>query len=113
MTPIRCPGRTPTWFFGAGRLGNKKIADEEALLDQVVNEISRSSNYRRIDKQAVRRIAEKEFLKYKEAKEAIKATKNKLHQIGGAFLTSRPRYSSWLQELRNSKGSDGDRFRET
>jgi 16S rRNA (guanine(1405)-N(7))-methyltransferase len=113
MTPIGYPRRTRTQPFGALRLGKNKIAEKEALLDQVVNEISRSSSYKTIDKQVVRRIAEREFSKNKKAKEAIKSTKNKLHQIGGAFLASRPRYSSWLQELRSLRGSDDNRFRET
>jgi 16S rRNA (guanine(1405)-N(7))-methyltransferase len=99
------------------RLGKSKLADEEALLDRVVEEISRSSNYKSIDKQAIRNIAEKECSKsahtHMKTKELIKATKNKLHQIGGEFFTSRPRYSSWLQELRSSKRSGGNRFRET
>jgi 16S rRNA (guanine(1405)-N(7))-methyltransferase len=103
--------------LGAVRLGKSKLASEEDLLDQVVEEILRSSNYRSIDKQAIRKIAEKEFSKsthtHMKTKEVIKATKNTLHQIAGAFFTSRPKYSSWLQELRSLRGSDDNRFRET
>jgi 16S rRNA (guanine(1405)-N(7))-methyltransferase len=100
-------------LFAAIRLDGNKVADKEDLLDQVIKEISRSPKYKSIDKQAIRRIAEKEFLKNMKVKEAVKATKNKLHQIGGAFFTSRPKYSSWLQELRSLRGPDDSRLRNT
>ena len=32
-------------------------------------------------------------------KDAIKATKNKLHQVGGAYLDRTPDYQRWLDEL--------------
>jgi 16S rRNA (guanine(1405)-N(7))-methyltransferase len=89
------------------------MPDEDALLDRVVKEVSRSSKYKSVDKQAIRKIAEKEFSENMKIKEAIKATKSRLHQVGGAFFTSRPRYSSWLQELRKSRGPDDNRLRET
>jgi 16S rRNA (guanine(1405)-N(7))-methyltransferase len=88
------------------------MADEEAPFDQVIREVLRSSKYKSVDKQAIRKIAEKEFSKNMKIKEVVKATKNKLHQIGGAFFESRPRYASWLQELGSTKGSDNNRFRE-
>ena len=96
-------------------MGKNKLASEENLLDQVVEEILRSSNYKSIDKEAIRKIAEKEFSKsaHRKTKEVIKATKNMLHQIAGAFFTSRPKYSSWLQELQSLRGSDDNWFRET
>jgi 16S rRNA (guanine(1405)-N(7))-methyltransferase len=93
-------------------LGKNRIADDEALLDQVVEEVSRGSKYRSVDKQAIRRIAEKEFSKNMKIKEVVKVVKGRLHQIGGAFFTSRPKYSSWLQELTKLKGSNEGRFRE-
>ena len=95
------------------RLGRNVMADEKALLDQVVKEISRSSKYKDIDKQVIRRIAEKEFSENTRIKEAIKVTKRRLHQIAGVFFTSRPKYSYWLEELRRLKGFDDSRFRET
>src|SRR5947209_17580029 len=33
-------------------------------------------------------------------KEALKATKNKLHQVGGAYLDTREHYTLWLNELK-------------
>jgi 16S rRNA (guanine(1405)-N(7))-methyltransferase len=89
------------------------MPDEEALLDRVVEEISRSSKYRSVDKRAVRRIAEREFLENMKMRDAVKVTKSRLHQVAGAFFTGRPRYSSWLQELGRLRGPDDDRFRET
>jgi 16S rRNA (guanine(1405)-N(7))-methyltransferase len=89
------------------------MADEKALLNQVVKEISRSSKYKDIDKQVIRRIAEKEFSENMRIKEAIKVTKRRLHQVAGVFFTSRPKYSCWLEELRRLKGLDDSRFRET
>jgi 16S rRNA (guanine(1405)-N(7))-methyltransferase len=41
-------------------------------------------------------------------KEAVKATKNKLHQVGGAYLEGEAHYAVWLDELRETSRS-GDR----
>jgi 16S rRNA (guanine(1405)-N(7))-methyltransferase len=40
-------------------------------------------------------------MKWTNLKEAIKATKNKLHQISGAYLEKVPTYSRWLQNLQD------------
>jgi len=95
------------------KLGKNRMANDEAPLDKVVEEVSRGSKYKGVDKGAIRRIAEKEFSGNMKVKEVTKAVKSKLHQIGGAFFTGRPKYSSWLQELRKLKESDDGRFRRT
>jgi 16S rRNA (guanine(1405)-N(7))-methyltransferase len=98
--------------FGSG-YGEVRLKQEESPIEQVITEILRSSKYKSIDKQIIRKIAEKEFSKNKKIGETVKATKNKLHQVGGAFYSNQPKYSSWLRELKSSKGSGGDQFRET
>lgn len=67
----------------------------EALVQAVLD----SPKYRSIDPSLVAKIGESELAKGRKFKEAVKATKNKLHQVGGAYLTDIPRYSSWLIAL--------------
>jgi 16S rRNA (guanine(1405)-N(7))-methyltransferase len=46
-----------------------------------------------------------ELSRHRNLKEAIKSTKNKLHQVGGAYQIGTPRYSAWLNELKFAKHS--------
>ncbi len=48
----------------------------------------------------MRRVGAAELGKRRSLKEAIKATKNKLHQVGGAYLDGDMRYAAWLDDLR-------------
>ena len=47
----------------------------------------------------IHRIGAIELAKRPRLKEAIKATKNKLHQVGGAYLSEKMPYTEWLAEL--------------
>ncbi|MEO8394385.1 MAG: 16S rRNA methyltransferase [Chloroflexota bacterium] len=77
-----------------------------ADLDSVVEAVLQSSKYRTIAPEFVRKIAAEELRKFPKAKEAIKATKNKLHQVAGAYLTSPPNYDSWLERLETANDPD-------
>ena len=70
--------------------------DLERLVDEVLN----SSKYAQIAPGLVSRIGEAELGKGRKFKEAVKATKNKLHQVGGAYFTTALDYESWLDDLR-------------
>lgn len=61
--------------------------------------VLKSPRYREISPELVRSIGQDELMKRPSLKEAIKATKNKLHQVGGAYLNSRMEYRLWLEEL--------------
>lgn len=71
----------------------------EEDLETLVNDVLSSSKYKYICADLVRGIGSRELEKRRNRKEAIKATKNKLHQVGGAYLDEREDYSVWLDEL--------------
>jgi len=50
-------------------------------LDQLVQSVLTSSKYQRVTRDLVRTIGAQELTKRRNLKEAVKATKNKLHQI--------------------------------
>ena len=58
-----------------------------------------SANYKHVSPDLVHAIAVQELGKRRTLKEAIKATKNKLHQVGGAYLDGREEYTAWLRAL--------------
>src|SRR5690242_20141061 len=82
------------------------MADLEAVVETVLE----SSKYRAIAPEFVRKIAAEELRKFPKTKEAIKATKNRLHQVAGAYLTSPPNYATWLERL--TAAHDPDERRE-
>jgi 16S rRNA (guanine(1405)-N(7))-methyltransferase len=68
-------------------------------LDQLVAAIQTSAHYRSVAEPLIRRLGERELANRRSLKEAVKATKNKLHQVAGAYLDE-PRYGAWQAELR-------------
>jgi 16S rRNA (guanine(1405)-N(7))-methyltransferase len=83
-------------------------------LNELVGVVLNSSKYRGIHPPLVARIGAQELEKRSSFKEAIKATKNKLHQVGGAYLNSkfdRKRVLSWLASLESADG-DEDQLRQ-
>src|SRR5947199_8877806 len=81
-----------------------QLNDPHAL-DQLVSEVQGSAKYRDISLDLIRTIAAQELPKRRTLKEAVKATKNKLHQISGAYLDPREHYAAWLQEIREAQHS--------
>lgn len=75
----------------------------ESPLDQLVATVLSSPKYRSVCADFVRSIGARELARRRSLKEAIKATKNKLHQVGGAYLDRRMEYTAWLQELRAAR----------
>jgi 16S rRNA (guanine(1405)-N(7))-methyltransferase len=70
-------------------------------IDALVETIYASKKYAAISADLVRSIGMRELATRRNLKEAIKATKNKLHQVAGAFLDARPPYDEWLAQLAN------------
>ena len=71
-------------------------------LDQLISAVQANPRYRAIHPGLIGAIGQAELLKRRSFKEAVKATRNKLHQVGGAYHESRidtPRWSSELAEL--------------
>ena len=76
-------------------------------LDALTEQVLESTKYRHICPDLIRRIGAHELAIRRNLKEAVKETKNTLHQVAGAFADSGPRYQEWLQHLRTAR-SDGD-----
>jgi 16S rRNA (guanine(1405)-N(7))-methyltransferase len=81
------------------------MADRLDALERLIEEVQASPKYRLISPELVRHVAEQEISKRRNHKEAVKAVRNKLHQVGGAYLEGRDESARWLEEL--SKGHPG------
>ena len=68
-------------------------------LQKLTASILDSARYRTLCPDVVARIGAIELAKRKTWKEAEKETRNRLHQIGGAYLDHRPPYGRWLEDL--------------
>lgn len=79
-------------------------------LEALVVQVRRNPKYRAICESVIRQIGRRALLSQPRLKEAVKATRNKLHQIGGAYFTRPPDYVRWLEWLRKAHG-DPDRLR--
>ncbi|HVN56619.1 MAG TPA: hypothetical protein VMT46_20000 [Anaerolineaceae bacterium] len=86
------------------------VGEGSAQLEQVVSAVRASPKYRSVDEGFVRRLAAIEMQKRRSWKEAVKATKNKLHQVGGAYQqeTGERAIAEWLAELEQIEPEDPD-----
>src|SRR5712691_7082346 len=71
-------------------------------LHQLIEAIQSSAKYRHIDVEFIRAVGTVELEKRRNLKEALKATKNKLHQVGAAYQDNTPNYARWLEALREA-----------
>jgi 16S rRNA (guanine(1405)-N(7))-methyltransferase len=78
------------------------------LLDQLIERVLAGANYKNICLDLIRNIGARELLKRRSLKEAVKATKNKLHQVGGAYLKGEMDYPAWLEALRAARQSKNE-----
>lgn len=89
--------------------------DAGSPLDELVAAVRASARYRDIAEPLIRRLGERELAKRSNLKEAVKATRSKLHQVAGAYIEE-PRYAAWLAELRrvweeSDAAPDGEQLR--
>jgi 16S rRNA (guanine(1405)-N(7))-methyltransferase len=89
------------------------MQDETQAVDAITESILASRKYRFVSRDLIEEIAKRELPKRRDLQEATKATRNKLHQVAGAFIPENPRYEQWLLELATSRGAGEDAFRET
>lgn len=68
-------------------------------LDRLVAAVQAGAKYRHIAPDLIRAVGAAELAKGRSWKEAVKATKNKLHQVAGAYFPERPDYARALAEL--------------
>ena len=74
-----------------------------ADLDDLVTAVLATSKYQHISPDLVRRLGAAELGKRPRLKEAVKATKNKLHQIGGAYFTASIDYEAALAQIADGR----------
>ena len=84
---------------------------DPARLDELVAAVTTSAKYHLVSRDLVVAIGTRELRDQRSFKDAVKATKNKLHQVAGAFMDARPRYDQWLVLLDNAKQQGPDDFR--
>ena len=78
------------------------MAGPDDVLDRLVMAVRSSAKYGQVSEAFVRRVGAAELNKRRSLKEAIKATKNKLHQVGGAYLDAAQEYPRWLATLQGA-----------
>jgi len=76
---------------------------EPGPVEQIVQSIAASRRYRSVSAEFVRSIAVRELARHRSVKEAIKATKNKLHQAAGAYMEARIDYAAHLRQMRAAR----------
>jgi 16S rRNA (guanine(1405)-N(7))-methyltransferase len=83
-------------------------------LQQLLEAVQSGAKYRHIDSGFILLVGAGELEKRRNLKEAIKATKNKLHQVGASYQDNAPRYARWLEALREaSQAGDPARLQAT
>lgn len=75
------------------------LKNQDEALDKLVHAVLSSAKYKGVCPDLVRSVGSQELTKRRNGKEALKATKNKLHQVGTAYLDGREDYTTWLSEL--------------
>ncbi len=73
--------------------------DDQQQLGALVEAVLASTKYQEVSPDLVRTIGTQELAKRRNLKEALKATKNKLHQVGGAYLDGNHDYTHWINKL--------------
>jgi 16S rRNA (guanine(1405)-N(7))-methyltransferase len=76
----------------------------ETQISRIITAVLSSKDYRFIAPELVQRLARQEAAKGRSEKETVKAVKNKLHQVGGAYQPGAMHYEAWLEELRQAAG---------
>ncbi|HEY4028431.1 MAG TPA: 16S rRNA methyltransferase [Candidatus Dormibacteraeota bacterium] len=68
-------------------------------VDHIVEEVTRGRKYRHVTPEVIEHVGAQELRRTRNLRDAVRATKNKLHQVGGAYLLSEMRYPLWLARL--------------
>jgi 16S rRNA (guanine(1405)-N(7))-methyltransferase len=76
---------------------------------ELIQAVQSSQKYAAISGAMIRSIGLRELAARRNLKEAIKATKNKLHQVAGAYLDARLPYDDWLALLGAAAARQGDK----
>lgn len=71
----------------------------EPALDELVQAVMTGAGYRHISPDLIRWVGRQEMGKFRKLKDAVKATRSRLHQTAGAYQDARMDYDRWLDEL--------------
>src|SRR5215213_2153853 len=75
-------------------------------ITELIQAVQSSQKYAAISEAMIRSIGLRELAARRNLKAAIKATKNKLHQVAGAYLDARLPYDDWLALLGAAAADD-------
>ncbi len=78
------------------------MAEKEPPIAQLVAIVQESAKYRHVCPELIQRLGQRELEKRRSLKEAVKETKNTLHQVAGAYLERTPRYAHAIAALRQA-----------
>lgn len=70
-------------------------------LDELLQQVQQNEKYRYISPELIKDLLTIELAKRPNQREAVKAVRNKLHQVGNAYQEKAPRYNEWHDELEN------------
>jgi len=70
-------------------------------LDELLQQVQQNEKYRYISPELIKDLLTIELAKCTNQREAVKAVRNKLHQVGNAYQEKAPRYNEWRHELEN------------
>ena len=90
-----------------------KTDPEGSLVDHIVLKVLESPKYAKISEEFIRHITLQELEKRGKEREVLKAVKNKLHQVGGAYLEHPVNYTRCMQELTEAYQQNANAFRNT
>lgn len=79
-------------------------------LDSLVESLASTTKYKNVSPELVRNIGARELAKGVSLKTAVKATKGKLHQAGGAYQAGQIDYDQALQNLRSAASPEAWRM---
>jgi 16S rRNA (guanine(1405)-N(7))-methyltransferase len=79
---------------------------DDARLDELVRQVAASPKYHAISEDLIRQIGRRELAARRNLKDAVKAAKNRLHQVAGAYLDARPPYAAWAGQLAAAEGDE-------
>ncbi len=78
------------------------MSEHDQQLQALVDAVAASAKYRQVSPDLIRAIGQRELAKRSSWKAAVKATKNKLHQVGGAYQVTQIDYGRALALLQET-----------
>jgi 16S rRNA (guanine(1405)-N(7))-methyltransferase len=81
-------------------------APHDEALDELVRQVTANPRYRGISRDLIAAVCARELASHRRMKEAVKATRSKLHQVAGAYF-ERQDYDRWLAMLGEVRAPGG------